>query len=193
MGIIMSHNSWSFLKPRTFWGRLLHFTSKCQSYNIKEQYENFGVRAFDLVIKLSKKGKGPMVLCNRRDFWWDLSFKYNSEGLEDDLEYLNSKGDAVVRVQSGVGMLRYETEETKQWFIDYCEHLENTFKNIRFIGGNPGYTCYKYYHFHSMNVKFVDKFTFFLWPKLTAPFINKRIKGDDNVVVDYVQYLKKKG
>ena len=49
--ILGSHNSWSYLTPRKWWMKLFRFVAQCQDYDIKTQYEQFGVRCFDLRLK----------------------------------------------------------------------------------------------------------------------------------------------
>lgn len=43
-----SHNTWSYRKPLKLWMRPFHFMGKCQSKTIKQQYNDYGVRLFDL-------------------------------------------------------------------------------------------------------------------------------------------------
>lgn len=176
----MSHNSWSFLKPRTIWGRMFRFIGKCQSCTIQEQYENYNVRVFDLRVKPNKNG--GLDLCNRR-------FKYSATNLEKDLEFLNEKGDTFVQVRWEAGMYRYETDEARNWFIGFCEKIQNRYKNIKFFGGSTTHHCYPYYHFYTMPPKLVKKYTLLSWPWLIAKIRNGKIK-ESNVIVDYVQYLK---
>lgn len=52
--LIGSHNSWSYLKPRKWYLRPFHFIAKCQSKTIKEQYNDYNVRVFDLRVKWDK-------------------------------------------------------------------------------------------------------------------------------------------
>lgn len=47
--IIGTHNSLTYAKPTTWYGKLLNFTSKCQDLSIEEQF-NLGVRLFDIRI-----------------------------------------------------------------------------------------------------------------------------------------------
>lgn len=47
--ILGSHDTMSYLRPRTWWGRLFSFVARCQSRTIAEQWQA-GVRYFDLRI-----------------------------------------------------------------------------------------------------------------------------------------------
>ena len=46
--ILGSHNTWSYRKPLKLWMRPFHFIGKCQSKTLKEQYNDYGVKLFDL-------------------------------------------------------------------------------------------------------------------------------------------------
>lgn len=47
---LASHNSLSYAEPQRWWGKLINFTSKCQSMDVIGQYE-YGVRLFDIRIR----------------------------------------------------------------------------------------------------------------------------------------------
>ena len=66
--ILGSHNSWSYLTPRKWWMKLFRFVAQCQDYDIKTQYEQFGVRCFDLRLKFDVEGHTMVAhgLCNFR-------------------------------------------------------------------------------------------------------------------------------
>ena len=181
MGKIMSHGSWTYLKPRTFLGRMFHFIGKCQSHDIKEQYEQFGVRGFDLSVK-PLKGGGMIIGYGK--------FKYTADGLEDDLKYLDEKGDAIVRVRWKVDMYRYETDEDREWFINYCKQLQETYKNIKFYGGCTTHHCYQYYNFITLPPTWIKNYTRLAWPWLFAKLRKNKFNETDDVSSDYVEYLK---
>ena len=52
--ILGSHNSWSYLPPKHWWMWSFHFMAKCQRVDIREQYEKYGVRCFDLRVRWKK-------------------------------------------------------------------------------------------------------------------------------------------
>ena len=89
--VLGAHNSWSYLRPRKWWMRLIGFTAKCQRYNIKDQYNRFGVRCFDLRIRFNKD-ELP-VICHGV-----VEYKYTYGELLEDLYWLNAKEDAIVRI-----------------------------------------------------------------------------------------------
>lgn len=181
----MSHNSWTFLKPRTFFGKLFSFIARCQSKNIQEQYEKYNVRMFDLRIKL--KDNKPIIAHG--------IFEYSIEDLEKDLAYLNTK-DVYIRVLLEVRNSFKDTDKQRAWFINYCKQLEEMYQNIKFCGGNPTYTAIQYFKFKnsipsiegnyaSSNKNIVDD----LWPWLYAKRHNKDIENTDKefIALDFVE------
>ena len=120
---IMSHNSWTFLKPIGFFAKIFNFTAKCQDKNIQEQYEKYGVRMFDLRIRLNKNNK-PVIAHGL--------FEYDATNLTSDLNYLNTKRDVTIRV---LLELRDGGDSQKEWFIKYCSQLWINYPNINFCGG----------------------------------------------------------
>ena len=88
--ILGSHNSWSYLKGKKWWLRPFGFMAKCQKYDIKTQYEKYGVRCFDLRI-LYKNGEFTIA----HGFF---DYKYTLQDLEKDLDWLHEKGDTYVRI-----------------------------------------------------------------------------------------------
>lgn len=187
----MSHNSWTYLKPRTLIGCIFRWAGRCQSHSIVEQYEKYGVRIFDLRIKLDKNNK--MVISHGM-----FKYKDSAEQLVKDLYYLNEKKDVMMRVLWEVRMYRYETEYERQWFINYCKFLEETYPNIRFFGGSPTHMCYRYYNFKPVMITKIQgeysskKCILLSWcPILYALFHNKRIKPKEDVIMlDFVERSK---
>ncbi len=172
---LMSHNSWSFLTPKTFFGKLIKFTAKCQEVNIQTQYEKYDVRMFDLRVKLDSNGK--LTLLHGL-----VKYKTSLQQLEKDLKFLNEKGDVVVRVLLDIRFEPDDTKEQREWFINYCSQLENLYQNIKFCGGNPTYCGIAYYKFkyplpsiedgyasEATKTKLDD-----LWPKRFAKKNNKK-------------------
>ena len=53
---LASHNTMSYLTPRTLLDRIIAFTARCQSKTIYEQIEKYGVELVDLRFKFNNKG-----------------------------------------------------------------------------------------------------------------------------------------
>lgn len=185
----MSHNSWTYLSPKTFLGKVFSFLAKCQSKTIKEQYEQYQVRVFDLRIRLNNK-KQPTIAHG--------IFEYSIENLQYDLSFLNQK-KASVRVLLEISSEYKDTEAQRNWFINYCKQLEEMYPNINFFGGRPAYCGIKYYKFKnenptiksgnasSINKNKLDD----LWPWLYAKLNNKKILNqvitEDCLILDFVE------
>lgn len=147
--MLASHNSWTFARPKKWWQRLINFTSKCQTKNIQEQY-NEGVRLFDLRLKNNKVYHGLVE--------YDINYY-------SDLLWLNGKGDATVRVLLETYKKGYEEN-----FIGIMDILMYTLPNIRFIGGQRKYDWKKLINLPDLLI--VDKYssTTTLFPYFKSKF-----------------------
>lgn len=120
-----THNSWSFGKTKWF---IPAFWAKCQNLNIQEQYE-YGVRLFDLRLR------------RKKDKSWGVSHGstfFNVDYIKD-LEWLNEKGDAYVRVFLEYNSKPKNAITIESLFYDVCLDLSNEYKNIKFYGAYPKY------------------------------------------------------
>lgn len=125
--ILGSHNSWSYLKPRKWWMRLIAWTARCQSCDIVCQYILYGVRCFDL--RLRPRADGSCCLAHGL-------VEYNSYMLKGDLSYLNARGDVMVRVMHETHRHGKQcTDAERNLFRDRCRELQQQYPNIRFFGG----------------------------------------------------------
>ena len=88
--ILGSHNSWSYARPKKWWMKLLRFTAKCQDVDIRGQYEDYGVRCFDLRIR---EKDGRFIIAHGL-----IEYSITLGELQENLRYLNKKGDACVRL-----------------------------------------------------------------------------------------------
>ena len=186
--ILGSHNSWSYLPPTDWWMRIYRFAARCQDWDIKTQYEH-GVRCFDLRVKFIEGL--PYFVHNI--FMYD----YSPEEMEQDLKWLNDKGDVYIRVSLDVRTKKV-IEQAKN-FTAYCRHLEETFSNIAFCGGNELYKGENLYNFDN-SPSFEEHYSSVegsklngLFPRRWAKKHNKRIydKGTDKqiLMLDFVNYV----
>ena len=128
--IIGAHNAWSYLPVSKWWMKPISFTARCQRRSIKEQYIKYNVRCFDLRIRFSKE-ELP-VICHGI-----VEYKYSYEELLEDLKWLQSKGDVIVRL-----LLELRSVKKKDWSKQkqlfntfYNTILKIFFPNIEFIKG----------------------------------------------------------
>lgn len=123
---LASHNSWSYLSPNKWWMRPFAFIARCQSKNIREQYEA-GVRLFDLRVRFEREK--PVIAHGLME--------YPTDGLMSDLRWLNNQLD-VVYVQVVNEVLRYDNVQ-QGFFIAWCKEVKRRYKNIVFVGFNRKY------------------------------------------------------
>lgn len=130
--ILGSHNSWSYLPPRRWWMRPISFMAKCQRFDIRTQYEKYGVRCFDLRVRFNKHGLG--IVCHGI-----VEYCFTASKIYEDLAWLDAKGDCYVRVMHEVRTMKQYKARQRNLFRHFCERLENEYRNIRFWGGRELY------------------------------------------------------
>lgn len=128
--IIGSHNAWSYLQPNKWYMYPFIWVAKCQRRNIKDQYNLFGVRCFDLRIRFDKHD--VPVICHGL-----MEYKYSYEDLLEDLKWLQSKGDVKIRLLLELrGIKKDKWNNQKRLFNTfYNVILKIFFPTIEFIGG----------------------------------------------------------
>lgn len=138
--ILGSHNSWSYLPPRRWWMRPIAFMAKCQRADIRTQYEQYGVRCFDLRVRFNKHGLGIVA-------HGIVEYCFTASKIYEDLAWLDTKGDAYVRVIHEVRSVKQYKSRRRDLFRQFCERIEDSYKNIHFWCGRELY-CWGYdYHF----------------------------------------------
>lgn len=190
--ILGSHNSWSYLTPKKWWMKLLAFTARCQDLTIREQYE-LGVRCFDLRVRFDKNYK-PIIAHGIIEYG---ELPYN------DLEYLNSKTDVLIR-------LIYEVRTKKQYcdssrifcFKHFCKNFEDKYPNLKCWCGRNLYNLdveyefkyspsYKEIYSSVCSPKLIDDW----YPRWFAKNNNKNIDEnsvqEDILLIDFVNYGRK--
>jgi len=195
--VIGCHNSWSYLRPRRWWMRLIAFAAKCQRVDIRTQYLKYGVRCFDLRIR--SNGKIGFVVAHGI-----VEYAIDMESLMDELRWLNQWRDCYVRVIHEVRTERQYTEHSVKWFGYTCHAIEESFPNIRFWCGRNLYNWKKDYIFGDFftweeeptceetygSVVPGKKWLYCWWPWLYARTHNKAIKArgtdKDILLIDYV-------
>lgn len=127
---LASHNTFTYLTPRKWWGRLLAFTARCQRVDYNDQLQ-LGAQMFDLRVRFDKNGK-PVVchgLIEYDDPCFDVGFgllAINSAAQREGIIYY-----CRVVLES-----KNPDEFQKECFRKYCEFLPSSLPYIRFFGGN---------------------------------------------------------
>ena len=171
---------------------LFHFVAQCQEYNIQDQYEEYGVRGFDLRVKFDKNG--DTVFAHGK-YVYDCTL----EDITKDLAYLDKKGGCNVRVIHEARTKEEYTPENVERFKAFCSAIEASYLNIKFWNGNNLYTAKNDYPFKNKPTclelyasvrapKLIDDWI----PRLYAFINNKKNirKGTDRdiLLVDFVNY-----
>jgi len=143
-----SLNSTNYLVPFGFLNKIKAFFKKRHTASIEEQYEIYGVRAFDFHIDFTKN--------NRAIFKYD-GIPYDTFSIYSCLNYLNKKGNAKVRMVLEDDSFKAEKEAR---FNEYCSVIEKIYKDIEFFGGyreEDRKTLYKFKHIYvPIKIKWYD-------------------------------------
>ncbi len=191
--IIGSHNSWSYLPPKKFWMKLIKFTAKCQSLNIKEQYK-LGVRCFDLRVRFNKDKIAKI-------YHGIIEYNYSPIELYEDLSWLNKQSDKVyIRILHEIRNKKNYTIDSINSFIDFIELVKFRFPKLIFWCGRNLYNWEKDYDFGE-DPTCDEKYASVCSPKLIDDWIpwwfafrnNKKIvkEGTDKdiLLIDFVEYV----
>lgn len=181
-----THNSMTYLKPKKWYLYPLQFIARCQSKTIKEQYEKYGIRYFDLRIRFDKKGNPEFA-------HGMMSYKGN---VDDILEYLNSHNEKV-QVRFSLEILKENLEQEKQFQL-YCALCESLYPNLKFHCGGRKYDWKIVYEFENpypTTDEKVSSTTWKIWddwcPYIYARLMNKKNikKGTDKeyMTLDFIQ------
>lgn len=173
--IIASHDTMSYEKPKAWYLKPFHFVAKCQSLSIFDQYEQYGIRLFDLRIRWNKK-----------DNKWVFShgcMVFDTPDVEDILSWLNDRGSCMVRLVLEYNSPTKNIDEISDRFCTFCDEVIKNFPNIQFFEFRRKYDWKKLYTYldepnpdlfqatSSMTGKIIDDW----WPWLYAWLFNKDV------------------
>lgn len=129
--ILGSHNSWSYLKPKHWWMRLIAFAARCQCKTIQEQYD-LGVRCFDLRVRFDKYE----ITCVAHGV---VEYKIDLSELTSQLKWLDEKKDCYVRIIHEVRQKSQYTTSAINSFTTFCRYMSNKYTNIKWWCGRNLY------------------------------------------------------
>lgn len=188
--ILGSHNSWSYLPVRKWWMKPIAFTARCQSVDIKKQYE-MGVRCFDLRVRFNKYGLGVVV-------HGIVEYCYTASKIYEDLAWLNEKGDCCVRVIHEVRSAKQYKSRDIHRFRSFCSVIEHDYRYIHFWCGRNLF-CWGYdYRFSGAEPTCEERYASVCapkliddwWPWLYARLHNRKILRDGTdkeiLLIDYI-------
>lgn len=126
---LASHNTFTFLTPRTWWMRLLAFTARCQRVNFAAQLD-CGAQMFDIRVRF--KGSGVPIICH------GLIEYQEYLPVTDSLLYLNycCKRQGIPYYCRIVLETKHPDDFQIQSFRTLCKAYQDTFQDIVFFGGN---------------------------------------------------------
>ena len=200
--ILGSHNTMSYQPPRTWWGKILRFTAKCQSANLYDQFHKYGCRLFDFRVRFSKNG--DLVFAHGVvEFHGHVKtfIKY----LDAIAEQVNEPVYARIILESNKPMDDQDLQD--EHFCYFCEQIQKECPHIIFFGGRRKYDWSKLYEFYTVEPELDDKYSSTtelfggehgslrakiddIWPWLYAKTHNKknRKKGTtkDCLFIDFV-------
>lgn len=180
--ILGSHNSMSYLKPAKWWMKPFNFMAKCQKKTIEQQYDDYGVRVFDL--RISYDGRIPQ-------------FKHGLVRYKGDVEavlsYLNAKSNVQVRLLLEKSSGKENSQELN--FIKDCRKWEDRYKNIQFFAANRKHDWKKLYNFPDKEKQIEHWYSSMqgnklndLFPEKWAKKHNKKVTTDKEILMlDFVE------
>lgn len=199
-----SHNSLTYLKPKHWWMYPFIPMARCQSKDIKAQYEA-GARWFDFRIRFDKNDN--LVVAHGL-----MTYKADRNFVLDELLYLNERA-YVMGEQICVRVL-YElpgpdrspqANANADRFADFCSFIQKSFQHLTFVGGQRKNNWFKAFNFKTNEPQVKDLYsscTFSqfddLWPWLYATVMNKHnwsickdVAPDVYMLADFVHKIKK--
>ena len=152
---IGTHNSLTYLTPKTWWGKLLKFTARCQSIDYEKQYE-LGARVFD--VRLWYDDDFKIEIRHGR-----IAYRGGFTVLYDMFHFLNNKKDCYVRLiceEDSFAKKSPLASIKERYFIDECNSFEIQFPNIKFFGGYRKYDEHILYKFENTDIpKLIDRYS----------------------------------
>lgn len=137
--LLASNRSMSYLKPKTWFMRMLNIFKRRQCIDIRTQYEQYGVRCFD--IRLYPTKRGIMQFTNG-------SIEYITFSVYSILNYLNTKGDCYVMLTLDDTDGDVNNTRAENRFREYCDIIEQIYPFINFFDGRNRKNGSKLYTFN---------------------------------------------
>lgn len=135
-----THDSFTYLKPDSFWGWLALPFYRTQSKTLDEQLED-GWLCIDMRVTFDKDG-GMKLAHGIVKLKSDSKFVYDSLKIISEQQKRNASGGVYgiyVRVRMYVRVILEDTkvkEEHEELFRNFCEYIVETYPNLIFFGGN---------------------------------------------------------
>lgn len=184
---LASHDTMTYLKPKAWYLRPFHFTAKCQSKSIEEQYEKYGVRYFDLRVYFDENGIPE--------------FRHGSMAFKGDvykvLEYLNNKNEEVwVRILLEANetsfkfkylfnkeKIQHEKNRQIMLFQQFMAKAEQDYSNLKFHNGRSKWDWKVIYKCKYPEPSLDQKVSSMTWKIFDdwCPYIYARLMNRENI------------
>lgn len=187
--ILGSHNSLTYLSPKSIIGRIFRIVGKCQNVDYKRQYEA-GVRYFDLRVRFDKNG--DLQVAHGLN-----TYKISVEDIYKFIRWVGETPDVYCRIMLELRKKTEDEDLQKEHFGYLCDAIENEYPG-KFFGGRVIYSWEKVYDF-DYNPEYLELHASVrkpyliddLFPIWYAKRMNKKIKKkykDTNYII-YIDYV----
>lgn len=166
-----SHDSMTYLPPKKWYMYPFKFMAQCQSKSIQEQYEKYGIKYFDLRVKIDDDAQPEFA-------HGMISYKGNVWGI---LDYLNGLGEEIwVRL---ILETSKEDEHQEKWFYAFCQAIEEKYTNLKFHNGRRKFDWKKVYNFQNEEPVLDQKISSMTWKIWDdwCPYIYARLMNHKNI------------
>lgn len=124
-----SHNSLTYLSPKTLWGKILSPWTKCQDKDLIRQYNN-GARYFDIRVRFNKDGN-PVAVHNKVEYRGDV---YHILELLNEYIQVNGFNKAYLRlildIRNKSDFEENQLLRQRLLFVEFCHNAINLYDNL---------------------------------------------------------------
>ena len=124
-----SHNSLTYLSPKTLWGKILSPWTKCQDKDLIRQYNN-GARYFDIRVRFDKN-RNPVAVHNKVEYRGDV---YHMLELLNEYIQVNGFNKAYLRlildIRNKSDFEENQLLRQRLLFVEFCHNAINRYDNL---------------------------------------------------------------
>lgn len=125
-----SHNSLTYLTPKTIWGKILSPWTKCQNKFLDRQFDS-GVRYFDIRVKFDKNGN-PIIVHNKIKYKGDLINILDQ--FNNYIKLYHNTDIVYLRIILDIRKTpynKYEKDRQYGLFVDLCNRIDKNYTNLK--------------------------------------------------------------
>lgn len=143
MSKIGSHDTMTYLKPKKWWMRPFHFVAKCQNKSIEEQYNEFGIRLFDIRVRY-----------NEKENIWEFAhgcMTFKGKTPKEIFDWLNSKEEKIyIRLILEYNRKVKNIDKISDLFVEQAKLWIDEYKNLAFFEMTRKYDWKRLYNYNEM-------------------------------------------